>query len=193
MGLHALRGVLGRYPGQWLLTKMRRWTHWRPLLTVNRDIIIRNLALESVFFGIVILGARLGSLIVAANALLINGMMITSFALDGLSNAIEALTGHALGAGQLLALRRSLVVSTGYAVLASLLATLFFIFFGHAFIELQTHLVAVRMIAFNYLPYLVGLPLMAVWSYLLDGLFIGASRGMKCAIACYWQAVYSRC
>jgi MATE family multidrug resistance protein len=41
---------------------------------------------------------------------------------------------------------------------------------------MQTDIVQVQEIAFTYLPYLAALPLFAVWSYLLDGLFIGATR-----------------
>src|SRR5690606_588597 len=37
----------------------------------------------------------------------------------------------------------------------------------------------VRAAAYPYLPYLALLPLAAVWSYLLDGLFIGATRARE--------------
>jgi len=37
----------------------------------------------------------------------------------------------------------------------------------------------VRETADLYLPYLAILPLIAVWSYLLDGLFIGATRARE--------------
>jgi MATE family multidrug resistance protein len=37
----------------------------------------------------------------------------------------------------------------------------------------------VRDTAYRYLPYLAALPLIAVWSYLLDGLFIGATRARE--------------
>ena len=36
-----------------------------------------------------------------------------------------------------------------------------------------------RDTAYRYLPYLAALPLIAVWSYLLDGLFIGATRARE--------------
>jgi MATE family multidrug resistance protein len=47
------------------------------------------------------------------------------------------------------------------------------------FIEMQTDIQSVRDTAFDYLPYLAALPLIAVWSYLLDGLFIGATRARE--------------
>jgi multidrug resistance protein, MATE family len=158
---------------------MRGWDHWRPLLLVNRDIFLRTLALEGVFFSLSLLGARIGDATVAANALLLNGLMVTAFGLDGLANAVEALCGHAIGAGDRLALHRALVVATGWSILGSIGATLFFAAAGHLFVDLQTNLPDVRDIAYRYLPWLAALPIVGVWSYLLDGLFIGATRARE--------------
>ena len=44
---------------------------------------------------------------------------------------------------------------------------------------MQTDIPSVRETADIYLPYLAVLPLIAVWSYLLDGLFIGATRARE--------------
>ncbi|MNI33483.1 DNA-damage-inducible protein F [compost metagenome] len=44
---------------------------------------------------------------------------------------------------------------------------------------MQTDIQSVRDTAFIYLPYLAALPLIAVWSYILDGLFIGATRARE--------------
>jgi MATE family multidrug resistance protein len=158
---------------------MRGWDHWRPLLLVNRDIFLRTLALEGVFFSLSLLGARLGDATVAANALLFNGLMVTAFGLDGLANAVEALCGHAIGAGNRLALQRALVVAGGWSLIGSLGAALFFTVGGRVFVDLQTNLPEVREIAYRYLPWLAALPVVAVWSYLLDGLFIGATRARE--------------
>jgi len=56
---------------------------------------------------------------------------------------------------------------------------LFFLLGGELFISLQTDIPSVRETATTYLPYLAALPLVAVWSYLLDGLFIGATRARE--------------
>ncbi len=160
-------------------TAMRGWNHWRPLLMVNRDIFLRTLALEGVFFSLSLLGARLGDATVAANALLFNGLMLTAFGLDGLANAVEALCGHAIGAGDHHALRRALVVAGGWSFIGSVGYALFFGAAGHVFVNLQTNLPEVRDAAYRYLPWLTALPVVAVWSYLLDGLFIGATRARE--------------
>ncbi|SEM89264.1 multidrug resistance protein, MATE family [Pseudomonas sp. ok272] len=179
LGLALTRSALRAYPGHIAWAALALWHSWRPLLAVNRDIFIRSLALQSVFFMITVQGARLGDATVAANALLLNGLLLTAHALDGLAHAVEALCGHAIGARDRQALRRSLVVAGGWSLIASLGFALLFLLAGHLFIEMQTDIQDVRDTAFNYLPYLAVLPLIAVWSYLLDGLFIGATRARE--------------
>ena len=179
LGLWLTRGALRVYPGKMMWAALRVWQNWKPLLGVNRDIFIRSLMLQSVFFAITLQGARLGYATVAANALLLNGLLLAAHALDGLAHAVEALCGHAIGARDRNALRRSMVVACGWSLLASVGFALLFLLAGHVFIELQTDIPSVRETAFEYLPYLALLPLIAVWSYLLDGLFIGATRARE--------------
>lgn len=173
------RGELRRYPGRLDWRPLRYGSHWKPLLTVNRDIFIRSLTLQAVFVLVTLQGSRLGDATVAANALLLNGLSVTAYALDGLAHAVEALCGRAIGARDRLALRRALVVAAGWSALASLIFSLAFLVFGETFIRLQTDILSVRSVAFVYLPYLALLPLVAVTSYLLDGLFIGATRARE--------------
>ena len=179
LGLALTQKALRAYPGHIAWAALKRWQSWRPLLAVNRDIFIRSLALQSVFFMITVQGARLGDATVAANALLLNGLLLTAHALDGLAHAVEALCGHAIGARDRQTLRRSLVVAGGWSLIASLGFALLFTVAGHLFIAMQTDIPSVRETADIYLPYLAVLPLIAVWSYLLDGLFIGATRARE--------------
>ena len=178
-GLVGVSRQLRRFPGQLHAASMRRWKSWQPLLSVNRDILIRSLALQGVFFAVTVLGTRIDDNTVAANALLLNGLLVISFALDGLANAVEALAGHALGRQDPSALRRALVVAGGWSLIGGVLFAIFFGLFGRLFIDLQTNLAEVRLLAYDYLPYLAVLPLIAVWSYLLDGLFVGATRARE--------------
>ncbi|WP_369988266.1 MATE family efflux transporter [Pseudomonas xanthosomatis] len=179
LGLALTRPALRAYPGRIAWAALKRWQAWRPLLAVNRDIFLRSLALQLVFLLITVQGARLGEATVAANALLLNGLLLTAYALDGLAHAVEALCGHAIGARDREALQRSLVVACGWSLIVSLGFAGLFLLGGHLFIDLQTDIASVREAAYPYLPYLALLPLVAVWSYLLDGLFIGATRARE--------------
>ncbi|MBX8576470.1 MATE family efflux transporter [Pseudomonas cichorii] len=179
IGLFMARNALRAWPGRIVWAALKLWSNWLPLLAVNRDIFIRTLALQSIMFLITAQGARLGDATVAANALLLNGLLLTSHALDGLAHAVEALCGHAIGARDRTALRRSLVVAGGWSLIASLAFALLFLTGGHLFVQMQTNIPEVRETALVYLPYLAAMPLLAVWSYLLDGLFIGATRARE--------------
>ncbi|PMZ92473.1 MULTISPECIES: MATE family efflux transporter [unclassified Pseudomonas] len=179
LGLALTRPALRAYPGQVAWAALKRWQSWRPLLAVNRDIFLRSLALQLVFLLLTVQGARLGEATVAANALLLNGLMLTAYALDGLAHAVEALCGHAIGARDRSALKQALVVACGWSLIVSLVFAVLFLLGGHLFIDLQTDIANVRDAAYPYLPYLAVLPLVAVWSYLLDGLFIGATRARE--------------
>lgn len=179
LGLALTRPSLRAFPGRIVWPLLARWQSWRPMLSVNRDIFIRSLALQGVFFLITVQGARMGEETVAANALLLNGLLLTAYALDGLAHAVEALCGHTIGAGDRPALRRSLVIAGGWSLIASVGFAVLFLLGGHLFIQMQTDIPGVRETAFEYLPYLALLPLIAVWSYLLDGLFIGATRARE--------------
>ncbi|WP_194791693.1 MATE family efflux transporter, partial [Pseudomonas sp. UFMG81] len=179
LGLALTRPALRAHTGQIAWAALKRWQSWRPLLAVNRDIFLRSLALQLVFLLLTVQGARLGEATVAANALLLNGLMLTAYALDGLAHAVEALCGHAIGARDRHALKRALVVACGWSLIVSLGFAGVFLLGGHLFIDLQTDIASVRDAAYPYLPYLALLPLIAVWSYLLDGLFIGATRARE--------------
>ncbi|MDR6357690.1 putative MATE family efflux protein [Pseudomonas psychrotolerans] len=133
LGLWLVIRRLRQWPGRVDRTALRRLASWRPLLAVNRDIFIRSLALQAVFLLFAAQGAQLGETTVAANALLLNGLLVTAFALDGLAHAVEALSGHALGARQGAVLRQVLVIAGGWSLLASLVFALAFALFGDLF------------------------------------------------------------
>ncbi|MEL0167786.1 MAG: MATE family efflux transporter [Pseudomonadaceae bacterium] len=191
LGLALLRPTLRQYPGAFDWVRALRLKGAAPLLRVNRDILIRTLALQSVFYLLVVQGARLGDEVVAANAVLLNFLLIVSHGLDGFAHALEALGGHALGRRDRRALSQVLVITTGWSLLFSLLFALVFLGLGDRLILLLTDLPGVRALAQDYLPWMAVMPLVTVWSYLLDGLFIGASRAlamrnaMLLALACY--------
>jgi len=178
LGLVVARSAL-RHIDATTWAALRRLERWTALLAVNRDLLLRTLALEAVFLTLTVCGARLGDSVVAANQLLLNGLLLIANGFDGLAQAVEALTGRAIGAGDRSGLRRSFNVSAFWCGLGALLCALAFAAWGRSFFALQTSLQDVRDAAGEQLPFLSLLSLVAVWSYLLDGLFIGATRSRE--------------
>ena len=57
--------------------------------------------------------------------------------------------------------------------------SLLYLLFGKSIIAIFTNQEPIRLLAAQYLPWLIVLPLVAVWSFLLDGVFIGATRAAE--------------
>jgi len=68
------------------------------LFILNRDIFIRTACLTGSMAAFTILGANMSSEILAANAILMNLQMVTSYGLDGFAQAAEVMVGKEIGA-----------------------------------------------------------------------------------------------
>lgn len=168
-----LRGI----SGEMLKTAWRG--NFRRLLALNRDIMLRSLLLQLCFGAITVLGARLGSDIIAVNAVLMTLLTFTAYALDGFAYAVEAHSGQAYGArdgSQLLDVWRAACRQSG---IVALLFSVVYLLAGEHIIALLTSLTQIQQLADRYLIWQVILPLVGVWCYLLDGMFIGATRAAE--------------
>ncbi len=179
VGLCFLPSMLKQQSGLWILSALKKWHNWKPLIFVNRDIFIRSLTLHFVFFLVTLQGTRLGGDTVAANMIILNGLLIMAYLLDGFAHAIEALTGKAIGERSTQALSNVMIVAGGWALIISLCFMIGFAGFGDLFINLISNIPEVRETAYPLISYLALLPLITVWSYLLDGLFIGATKARE--------------
>ncbi|MEM7170918.1 MAG: MATE family efflux transporter [Pseudomonadota bacterium] len=146
------------------------------LFRVNFDIFIRTLCVIFAFSYFTILSARLGDDILAANAILMHFLSVTSYALDGFANAAEILAGNAVGARSLTTFRHAVKVSSLWALATAVLLVALFWLLGSWLITLFTDLPTVISLAEHYLPWLIALPIFAIWGFQLDGIFIGATR-----------------
>jgi MATE family multidrug resistance protein len=149
---------------------------WINMMKVNGDILIRSLLLQAIFVSFLFLGSGLGDVKLAANQVLLQFLMITAYALDGFAFAAEALVGRAMGAKQRDILRRGALLTSGWGLLACALMTVGFALGGGAIIDLMTTAPLVRAEARVFLPYMIAAPLIGCASWMLDGIFIGATR-----------------
>ena len=149
---------------------------WINMMKVNGDILIRSLLLQAIFVSFLFLGSGLGDVKLAANQVLLQFLMITAYALDGFAFAAEALVGRAMGAKQRDILRRGALLTSGWGLLSCALMTVGFALGGGAIIDLMTTAPMVREEARVFLPYMIAAPLLGCASWMLDGIFIGATR-----------------
>jgi MATE family, multidrug efflux pump len=145
------------------------------MLSVNRDIMLRTAALISVWLFFTAQGARAGDVTLAANAVLNNFLLISAFFLDGLANAAEQLCGRAYGARDRAAFSGAvrLVIAWGFGF--ALVVAAIFALLGPALIDVMTASADVRHSARDYLWYVALSPLLAVFAFGYDGVYIGAT------------------
>ena len=170
---------LKRHSGHVVMSHLITLKEYTAFFAVNAHLLVRTMALMFTFAFITAAGARLGGLILAANAVLINMLHLMTFALDGFAHAAEALVGKAVGAKNKAALRHSVTLTLRWSLYVSVLFSLFFLLAGKPLVLLLTDLPEVIEVVENYLPWLVLLPIVAVWSYLYDGVFVGATRARE--------------
>ncbi|WP_440464184.1 MATE family efflux transporter [Psychrobacter sp. ASPA161_6] len=147
------------------------------LFSLNKDIFIRTLILTLSFAWITRLSAQSGDVILAANAILLQVLSISAFALDGVAVSAETLSGQAAGRRDWprfrIIVKRTGVVSYGLAIVLSALWWLAM----PTYLQLMTNIEPVFALAYDYHLYAVLLPLVGVGAYWLDGIFFGLTAG----------------
>lgn len=167
----------------------------KALVHVNFNIFIRTLCLIFAFAYFTAKGAFFGETVLAANAVLLHFQSILSYGLDGFAHAVEALAGSAYGARNKSAFRSAVFYTTLWAVVLAAIYTLVYGLFGTQIIQVLTGIDSVKQAAADYLPWVLVSPLLSVWSFQLDGIFIGATRtvemrnAMIISLAVYLAAV----
>lgn len=168
-------GELRRHEGHWYVSRLTRLREYTAFFAVNAYLFVRTMALMFTFSFITAQGARMGELILSANAILMTFQHLLAFALDGFAHAAEALVGKAVGQQNRAALQRSVQLALRWSLIVALGFSLFFALFGTSLIAVLTDLSGIRTTTERFLPWLIISPMIAVWSYLYDGVFVGAT------------------
>ena len=170
---------LRRRRGRWRIAELTRLREYSAFFSINANLFVRTIALVSTFTFVTAQGARLGGLVLAANAVLMTMQNLTAFALDGFAHAAEALVGKAIGGQSRQAVEAAVRLTLRWSLYVALVFCLLFAVGGGPLIRLLTDLEEVREVAFRYLPWMIVSPLVSVWSFLYDGVFVGATRARE--------------
>ncbi len=176
VGLFVAARHLHLIGGKWEAARLFQSDRIARTFAVNRDIMIRSLSLIFVFSWFIAQGAKFGETVLAANAVLMHFVAVSAYFLDGFAFAAEALVGSAVGAAHRSGLTQASRMTTWWAGGVALLATLLLVLFGSTFIDILTVEPGVRSTARVFLPWAALAPLVGVWCFQLDGIFIGATR-----------------
>jgi len=185
-----------RLGGQWARSRIVDISKLKALLHVNINIFIRTLCLIFAFSYFIAIGTKMGEITLAANAVLLHLQHFLAYGLDGFAFAVESLAGSAYGARNRGAFRTAVRVTTIWALIVAGLFTVLYAVLGTSIISVITGIEPVRLAAADYLIWLLVSPVLSVWSYQLDGIFIGATRsvemrnGMVLSLLVYLLAIW---
>ncbi|MBO21295.1 MAG: MATE family efflux transporter [Rhodospirillaceae bacterium] len=197
LGLLLIAMRLRRIEGAWQCASIFDLAALGSLLRVSRDIFIRTLTMIFAWSLLTWSGARLGTNVLAANALLMNFQSFLSHGLDGFAHATSALVGEAVGARNRRLLRSVVAAATLMASCVAVGYSLVYSLFGPSLLGLLTDIPTLLNFAGEFLPWMALSPLVSVWSYQLDGIFIGATRSaemrnaMVVSVALYTVAIFT--
>lgn len=149
------------------------------IMVVNRDIFIRTVCLLTGTAFFMDRSAAMGEVVLAVNAILMNFQALSAFGLDGFAHAAEALVGKSVGKRDAKALQEDVRASSICGLYVSLLYMALFFFGGSLLVSLMTDIQQVRDLAEGYIIWTVILPILSVWAYMFDGIFIGATRSVE--------------
>jgi len=174
--------------GLWLCRDAFAGTAWRNsmrifdavrlkhMALVNSDILIRSVLLQAIFVSFLFWGADFGDVQLAANQVLLQFLYITAHAMDGFAFAAESLVGQALGAKRRAALRRAAILTSVWGGIVCAVLAICFAIFGPLLIDIMAKDPDVQAAGRVFLPYMVAAPIVGVAAWMLDGIFIGATR-----------------
>ncbi|MDP6969190.1 MAG: MATE family efflux transporter [Gammaproteobacteria bacterium] len=146
------------------------------LLGLNGYLFVRTLILLLVFAFITAQSASMGTQVLAANTLLLQYITLLAYFLDGFAHAAEASCGEKIGRRQVTAFYQSVNATGLFSLLLAIVACLGFYWLHELFFALLTNLPEVLTLAKTYVIWVVWVPIISVWSYLLDGVFIAGAQ-----------------
>lgn len=176
LGIYLLRHQLSDSIRQqpllsWLLERQAITRYFR----ISGDLFIRTLCLTFIYYWMTVVSAKQGVLILAANTVLLHMVSFMAHCMDGYAHAVESLTGYSIGNKNYRMLNKAIRASVYLGLASALVFSAVYWLAGDTIIALMVTDEAVRSTASAWLPWVVLAPLTGLWSFLLDGMFIGAT------------------
>ncbi len=151
------------------------WARVRRMLVMSRDIFIRTICVVGGLLLFRYEANRFGTDAAASIEPLYQFLIITAYALDGFSHSVEPMVGDAIGKKDKRALREAAIAAFQAGGITAAIMSGLLLLFGEHLLLLFTSIPEVLAIAREYVVYAALLPIVAVWCYLLDGMFLGAA------------------
>ena len=171
--IYFMRSTLRSLPDHIDLRSIRSLKTYQQLSKTNLDYFVRTLFLMMIFVFFTRQGAIMGKDMVAVNELLKQFLLIIALALDGFAHAAEALAGAAWSARKRDAFFDTIKAISLWSIATALLLTLVFGLGGSILVSALTDIPEIIELANQYLWWIIPLPIVSVWCFMFDGIFIG--------------------
>jgi MATE family multidrug resistance protein len=152
---------------------------WRPFLKffdVNKDIFLRTLMNNVVYTFFPFISRDFGTTMLATNVILIQIFTLFSYIQDSLGYAAEALVGRFTGSRNYRALRESIIRMFYWSGGLAVVFVGIFAIFWRDIIMLFSSSPSIIECAGEYIIWIIVVPLAGFAPFLMDGIFIGATR-----------------
>ena len=167
---------------------------WKSFILLNIDIVIRSTLLQSVFLSYLIFGTLFGSEVLAANHILLQITFLSAYALDGIAFSAEILVGEAIGKRRYEEFKKVVKSALKLGFIFSGVISVSIYSLGFLVVDLMTSIKEVRLICYDFIIWISIMPIVSVFSYVYDGIFLGAARGKEIRIAmCQSFAIFLTC
>jgi MATE family multidrug resistance protein len=150
------------------------------LFRLNRDLFVRTVLLTASILALTRAGAHQGALVLAANGILYQLFILSALILDGFESAAQVLCAEAVGGRDRPLFARTVRALLAWGLVGGALVSLAYAIFGARFAASFSTSPDVVATILRYSGWAIALPIAGVSSYILDGIFIGATwtRGL---------------
>ena len=179
-GMLAVGLALFRLQGgaeRWLWREVLDRSRLTSLFRLNLDILIRTMLLVSSFAVFINFSSLLGTVLLAANSILLRVFYLAAYLIDGAAFACESLAGIFYGRGDPASLRRLIRVAVAAGLGFAALALGIFLVATRPLLGLLTSHEDVVAVCVSYAPWLIPTLLFGSLAFIYDGVFLGLTRG----------------
>jgi MATE family multidrug resistance protein len=164
-------------PSRWISQEVLTREPLSRLFRLNRDILVRTVALISAFALFLNFSAVLGTFVLAANTILFRLKTLVAYLVDGAAFATESLAGIFRGEKDLQALLRLRRLAFAVGTAFTLPFLLIIVFAPGPVYRLLTSHAPTLALAADYGPWLIPTLLFGSTAYIYDGYFLGLTEG----------------
>jgi MATE family multidrug resistance protein len=162
-----------------VLPRLRDRRAWGAMFDLNRDILVRTFTLMTAFALFTNISSILGTVVLAANAIILKVLNLAAYLIDGFAFAAETLAGYCRGASDLRGLRHTIRLTVASGEAAAIAFLLVFTLLPRTLYGLLTDQAPVLDSVLRHAAWLWPVLLCGAAAYALDGIFLGLTAGRR--------------